>query len=181
MSVRIRQDESAAEQSPQRTGAAPAHLRSSRGAATRASLLAMQRSAGNRATADLVGQSRSPVHGVVAQPGRPLQPALQREMEQALGHDFSSVRIHSDARAADSARSVDAAAYTVGENIVLGQGTTITGASGRRLLAHELTHVVQQRRGPVDGTPAPGGILVSDPSDRFEREADRVSKSRAIR
>jgi hypothetical protein len=145
-----------------------------------AALVAVQRSAGNRAAADLVAQSRSPVLDVIAQPGRPLEPAVQRDMEHALGHDFSTVRVHTDAQASESARSVEAAAYTVGENIVLGHGTTISGGSGRELLAHELTHVVQQRQGPVDGTPAPGGIRISDPSDRFEREADRVSKSTAI-
>jgi hypothetical protein len=129
---------------------------------------------GNKAVTDLM--ARSPVHDVIARPGRPLDAALRRDMEDALGHDFSSVRIHSDSQAAASARSVDAAAYTAGENIVLGSGTSLSGPGGRQLLAHELAHVVQQRRGPVDGTPAPGGIKISDPSDRFEQEADQVSR-----
>jgi hypothetical protein len=67
---------------------------------------------------------------------------------------------------------VNAHAYTVGHNIVF-QRDRYDPASdhGRTTLAHELTHVVQQRSGPVDGTDAGGGIKVSDPSDRFEREA----------
>jgi hypothetical protein len=136
--------------------------------------MSLQRSAGNKAVSDLV--TRSPVLDVIARPGRSLDHGLRRDMEGALGHDFSGVRVHSDAPAAASARSINAAAYTVGNNIVLGQGTSLGGTGGRKLLAHELTHVVQQRRGPVDGKPAPGGIKISDPSDRYERQAEEVSR-----
>jgi hypothetical protein len=67
---------------------------------------------------------------------------------------------------------VNAHAYTVGSNIVFQRDRYDPGSdTGRTMLAHELTHVVQQRSGPVDGTPTAGGIKVSDPSDRFEREA----------
>jgi hypothetical protein len=67
---------------------------------------------------------------------------------------------------------VNAHAYTVGSNIVFQRDQYDPGSdSGKHMLAHELTHVVQQRSGPVDGTSAGGGIRVSDPSDRFEREA----------
>jgi hypothetical protein len=67
---------------------------------------------------------------------------------------------------------VSAHAYTVGSNSVFQRGGYEPGsAAGQKLLAHELTHVVQQRSGPVDGTPAAGGVSVSDPSDRFELEA----------
>jgi hypothetical protein len=121
-------------------------------------------------------EERSPVLDVIARPGKPLDPPVQRDMEQALGHDFSDVRVHSDRQAQQSAHSVGASAYTVGSNVVLGQGASLSGTRGRELLAHELTHVVQQRKGPVSGTPAPGGIKISDPSDRFEREADRVGR-----
>ena len=89
-----------------------------------------------------------------------------------MGHDFSDVRVHDDSAAAASASAVNAHAYTVGSNIVFQRDTYNPGSSeGRTTLAHELTHVVQQRSGPVEGTSAPGGIKVSDPSDRFEREA----------
>jgi hypothetical protein len=142
----------------------------------RAGLLRLQRTAGNKAVSDLVGEARSPVLDVIQQPGRPLEAAARREMETNLGHDFSSVRVHDDPEAARSARSVGATAYTLGEHVVLGDGVRLTGSQGRRLLAHELTHVVQQRRGPVAGTPAPGGIQISDPSDQFERTADRVGR-----
>jgi hypothetical protein len=138
----------------------------------------LARTAGNKAVADLVGEAsiqRSPVLETISRPGRPLEPELRSKMESELGHDFSSVRIHDDHQAADSAAAVQAAAYTAGENIVLGQGTTLQRAGGHRLLKEELVHVVQQRQGPVDGTPAPGGIKLSDPSDRFERQAQRIA------
>jgi len=80
--------------------------------------------------------------------------------------------VHTDSAAHDSAKSVNAHAYTVGSNVVF-QRDKYDPASheGKTMLAHELTHVVQQRSGPVDGTESGGGIKVSDPSDRFEREA----------
>jgi len=69
-------------------------------------------------------------------------------MEQRFGHDFSRVRVHADAKAQMSAQAVNANAYTVGNDIVFASGRYLPGlAEGRRLLAHELTHVVQQRRG----------------------------------
>ncbi len=67
-------------------------------------------------------------------------------MESRFGHDFSKVRVHADASAAMSAQSVNARAYTLGQDIVFGAGQYAPGtAQGRRLLAHELTHVVQQQ------------------------------------
>src|SRR4029079_9887930 len=89
-----------------------------------------------------------------------------------LGADFSDVRVHDDAAAHESATSVGAQAYTVGSDVVFQRDAyDPSSAHGRTTLAHELTHVLQQRSGPVDGTSASGGIKVSDPSDRFEREA----------
>lgn len=85
------------------------------------------------------------VDRVLASVGRPLGPALQQDMGQRFGHDFSQVRIHTDEQAAESARAVNALAYTVGGNVVFGQGQYAPGTrEGKRLLAHELTHVVQQ-------------------------------------
>lgn len=64
-------------------------------------------------------------------------------MESRFGHHFSQVRVHADARAAESARAVDAVAYTAGHDVVFGLGRyQPASADGRRLLAHELTHVV---------------------------------------
>ena len=145
-------------------------------------LLHLQRVAGNAGVAGLVAQRRasgddegdsSPVHDVVSSKGSPLAPEVRSEMESAVGHDFGDVEVHTDTRAADSARSVQAHAYTVGNHIVFGEGRFRPDTDeGKHTLAHELTHVVQQRSEPVDGTPAAGGIRVSDPSDRFEREAE---------
>ncbi len=87
------------------------------------------------------------VENVLASPGRPLDPALRRDMEQRFGHDFSRVRVHSGASAKQSALDVNAYAYTVGQNMVFGAGRYTPGThDGRRLIAHELTHVVQQSR-----------------------------------
>jgi hypothetical protein len=74
-------------------------------------------------------------------------------MEPRFGHDFSSVHVHTDAKAAESARAVSAHAYTVGNDIVFGAGQFSPGTgAGRRLLAHELTHVIQQAGGRVQRT-----------------------------
>ena len=136
------------------------------------SLLGLQRAAGNGAVASLLEEERSPVHDVITSGGRPLEPEVRTDMEARLGHDFSDVRVHDDSAAAASATAVNAHAYTVGSNVVFQRAKYDPSShQGRTTLAHELTHVVQQRSGPVDGTSAPGGIKLSDPSDRFEREA----------
>src|SRR6478609_9511930 len=89
------------------------------------------------------------VDKTLASPGRPLEPALQQDMEQRFGHDFSRVRVHSDVASEISARQLDAHAYTSGNDIVFGSGRFAPATlAGRRLLAHELTHVVQQTETP---------------------------------
>jgi Domain of unknown function (DUF4157) len=78
-------------------------------------------------------------------PGRPLDSRTRRAMEARFGRDFSGVRIHDDARAAQTAEGIDAAAFTVGEDIAFAGGRFDPNTEqGRQLLAHELTHVVQQ-------------------------------------
>jgi hypothetical protein len=85
------------------------------------------------------------VDQTLASLGNPLEQTLRQDMEQRFGHDFSRVRVHSGTAAEQSARDVNANAYTVGHNIVFGAGLfTPATHEGRRLLAHELTHVVQQ-------------------------------------
>jgi hypothetical protein len=85
------------------------------------------------------------VDRVLAESGKPLGPALRRDMEQRFGYDFSRVRVHAGDVAEQSVREVNAVAYTVGHNIVFGTGRfQPTSHEGRRLIAHELTHVVQQ-------------------------------------
>jgi hypothetical protein len=150
-----------------------------------AGMLGLQRAAGNAGTASLVEEDRSPVHDVVGSGGgAPLDTSTRVDMESRFGHDFGDVRVHTDGAAHDSAKSVNAQAYTVGSNIVFQRDKYDPSSdSGKHMLAHELTHVVQQRSGPVDGTDAGGGVKVSDPSDRFEREAvanaDRLMSSPA--
>jgi hypothetical protein len=86
------------------------------------------------------------VRDVLNSPGRSLDAATRAFFESRFGHDFGSVRVHADERAAESARSVDAQAYTVGSHIVLGSPQSSSGGRpGSSLLAHELAHVVQQR------------------------------------
>lgn len=88
------------------------------------------------------------VHRVLSSPGVPLPHALQQKMEGRFGYDFSQVRLHSGKEAEESARDANALAYTVGHHIVFGAGQhSPESHEGSRLLAHELTHVVQQAGG----------------------------------
>ena len=90
------------------------------------------------------------VEHALAGPGRPLERALRRDMEQRFGSDFSRVRVHFGESAAQSAQDVNAKAYTVGHDIVFAAGQFAPDThEGRRLLAHELTHVVQQSTGQI--------------------------------
>ena len=143
-------------------------------------LLHLQRSAGNSGVVQLLGDEQeaadgSSVKDVVGRGGgQPLEGGLQSEMEGRFGADFSGVRVHTDGQAAASASSVNAHAYTVGNDIVFGGGRYDPASpTGQRTIAHELTHVVQQRSGPVDGSPAAGGIQLSNPADRFEQAAEQ--------
>jgi len=111
------------------------------------------------------------VHDVLRAPGQPLDAGARAFMEPRFGHSFADVRVHTDARAAESARAVSAAAYTVGHDIVFSAGSYApSGREGRRLLAHELAHVVQQRHAGGDS----GGLRV-DPDGQGERMADDAS------
>ncbi|OUL98517.1 eCIS core domain-containing protein [Variovorax sp. JS1663] len=92
----------------------------------------------------------SSVERVLAQQGAPLGPSLRQDMERRFGHDYANVRVHADSAAAESARAIDAAAYTVGRHVVFGAAQFAPESSqGRRLIAHELTHVLQQAGGSV--------------------------------
>src|ERR1700716_938458 len=154
---------------------------------TPSAVMHLQKTAGNdTVTAALEEQETSPVKDVVGSGGgSPLDRDTRGFMESRLGADFSDVRVHTDGKATESARSVQAYAYTVGNDVVFQSDKYAPDSdSGQRMLAHELTHVVQQRSGPVDGTPAPGGIKVSHPSDSFERAAestaDRVMSAQPV-
>jgi hypothetical protein len=85
------------------------------------------------------------VSDVLSTPGRPLDATTLGFFSARFGHDFSHVRVHAGAEAAESARSIDALAYTVGSHVVFGSGQYAPGShSGKRLIAHELAHVIQQ-------------------------------------
>ena len=84
-------------------------------------------------------------HDVSRTPGQPLDPTACTFMEPRFGYDLSAIRVHTDRQAAESAQSVDALAFTTGRHIVFGEGRYSPESSdGRRLLAHELAHVIQQ-------------------------------------
>ena len=142
-------------------------------------LLHLQRSAGNGGVAQLLADEEpadeSPVKAVVGRGGgEPLEDGLRTDMEGRFGADFGGVRVHTDGQASESARAVNAHAYTVGEDIVFAGGRYDPASpTGQRTIAHELTHVVQQRSGPVDGSPTGDGIRLSSPGDRFEQAAEQ--------
>jgi hypothetical protein len=115
------------------------------------------------------------VHEVLRSPGRPLDAYTRAFMEPRFGHDFGKVRVHSDAKAGESARTVDALAYTVGQDIVFGAGQYAPGTiPGQRLLAHELAHTVQQSSGASVMKSDPE---TTDPGDTAEREAEEASRA----
>jgi hypothetical protein len=114
--------------------------------------------------------SRDPVRTVLESPGQPLDAATRYFMEPRFGRDFSDVRVHTDAQAAESAKSLNALAYTVGPHVVFGVGRYETcSSSGRGLLAHELVHVAQQSKGSFSTVPTQLSI-----SNSGEAEADAV-------
>lgn len=112
------------------------------------------------------------VHDVLRSPGQPLDAGTRTFMESRFSHDFSGVRVHTDAKAAESARSVNALAYTVGRDLVFGMGQySPTTMIGRRLLAHELTHVVQQSSQHIAPNP---DLTIGSGDDSVEQEAKRI-------
>jgi hypothetical protein len=148
--------------------AAPAHLAIS-GAPLRIQRVTEQ-AIGNT---DMVAPAS--VDRVLSSSGRRLEPSLQRDMGQRFGHDFSRVRVHTGAEAERSARDVSANAYTVGHNIVFGAGQFAPGThEGRRLIAHELTHVVQQTgvKG-IDANQRGERVTINPVTDILQRQPKR--------
>jgi hypothetical protein len=115
------------------------------------------------------------VDHALAESGAPLAPTVRQNMEQRFGHDFSQVRVHAGKSAEESARDVNASAYTVGQDIVFGASRFAPGThEGQRLLAHELTHVVQQRTSLAAGIQrAPTACATTK---RKDAEADILKK-----
>jgi hypothetical protein len=123
-------------------------------------------------------QSAPPiVHDTLRSPGAMLDPETRAFFEARFGEDFSGVRIHTDSRAAESARAVNATAYTVGRNIAFAPGSFAPATTkGRRLLAHELTHTLQQpQRSDTTTSPDQAQLSVGAPDDQYEQEAEQVA------
>jgi hypothetical protein len=111
------------------------------------------------------------VHDVITSTGQPLGVSTRSFFESKFGYDFGKVRVHTDARAAESARKLNARAYATGQNIVFGSGEyDAETREGKRLLGHELAHVVQQSRRLI----SPQSIL-DRPGDGLERAADEAA------
>jgi hypothetical protein len=138
---------------------------------------------GNRAFAELArhgegilpdGRAHPDVERAIAARrggGRALDGGVRSRMAPGLGDELGDVRVHDGAEADALARSVQARAFTVGSDLFFAEGEHRPGtAAGDRLLAHELTHVVQQR-----GAPAQGPLTVSEPGDASEHEADQAA------
>jgi hypothetical protein len=118
------------------------------------------------------------VHEVLHSPGQPLDRETREFMEPRFGHDFSKVRVHTDAKAAESARAVNARAYTVGRHVAFDTGHyTPSTPIGRQLLAHELVHVVQQDQAQSFGPLSPAG----DTLENFaENAAGRIMNGEPV-
>lgn len=111
------------------------------------------------------------VHEVLRSPGQPLDPKTRAFMEPRFGHDFGHVRVHTDARAAESARAASALAYTVGHNVVFGENKYAPAShSGRELLGHELAHTIQQRN-------ASSVLSSSEQDGTFESSANAAAQN----
>ena len=105
--------------------------------------------------------------------GQPLDQGVRRQMESTFGGGLDHVRVHTDAQSDTLNRALSARAFTVGSDIFFRQGAYNPGASsGRELIAHETTHVVQQGNGQVRTK-----LAVNQPGDKYEQEADAVAKS----
>ena len=120
------------------------------------------------------------VHDVLRLPGQPLDAATRSFFEPRFGHDFSRVRVHADALAGDSAKAVNAHAYTAGNDIVFDSGRYApTGAEGRKLLAHELAHTIQQRpvlsrQAKKDDDPLNQTLRPHDPTAGFKQPENKT-------
>ena len=112
------------------------------------------------------------VHEVLQSLGQPLDATTRTFMESRFGHDFSQVRVHTDTKAAEAAEAVNARAYTVGQNVVFGAGQyTLDTTIGKKLLAHELTHTIQQG----NQNPAyQSELQIGSTSDPAEAVADKM-------
>ena len=108
--------------------------------------------------------------------GQSLDSNVQAKMSDSTGQDFSDVKVHTGPDSHELNELLSAKAFTTGSDIFFREGAYDPGSSsGQELLAHELTHVVQQRSGSVGG--GDGGMTVNAPGDSYEQEADSIAKS----
>ncbi|ELY95775.1 hypothetical protein C483_00810 [Natrialba hulunbeirensis JCM 10989] len=122
------------------------------------------------------GDVPSTVLDVLGQGGTPLDSPIQRALEERMDADFSNVRIHTGAKAAEAADAIDAKAFTCGNDIVFNSGEYDTESpEGQHLLAHELAHVRQQTGAAISMMPQEGADLEIDPDPQLEREADEAA------
>jgi hypothetical protein len=106
--------------------------------------------------------------------GQPLSESTRSFFEPRFDADFSKVRLHTDSKAAETAKSINAKAFTTGKNIIFNSGQYSPGtSSGKHLLAHELTHVIQQN--PMPPTKQP--VQQKQPKDKYEQKANQVTDS----
>ena len=171
-----------APQSSPRAPGGPAARSSPRAGAADA-LHALQRAAGNRAVRRIAQAARRPQPAAPAGdgalglragrgPGRPLEPAVRSLMEAAFGASLAGVRVHTGAHARQATRQLGGAAFTAGDDLFFAAGRYDPHShGGRRLLAHELAHVLQQEH----GRRRPDPLAATTPGDRYEREARRVA------
>jgi len=123
-------------------------------------------------------EAPSIVHEVLRSSGQPLDSSTRAFMEPRFGHDFSHVRVHTDAKAAASAQAVNARAYTVGRDVVFGTGSySPQMGEGRKLIAHELTHVAQQ----AQQTESTLGLTIGPANSSDETQAERVADAVMVR
>jgi hypothetical protein len=107
--------------------------------------------------------------------GQTLDSGVQAQMADTTGHDFSEVKVHTSPESDQLNRQIGAKAFTTGQDVFFRDGAyQPNSSSGQELIAHELTHVVQQSSGAVGGS---GGMMVNAPGDAFEQEADAVAKA----
>ena len=121
------------------------------------------------------------VHEVLRSSGQALDSGVRAAMETRFGHDFSRVRVHADARAAESAKAINARAYARGDNIVFAAGEFAPQSNaGRKLLAHELAHVVQQSSVAGPATSGLDSLGIGAARGSAENEADRMAAGGAF-
>ena len=152
-------------------------------------LLRLQQRVGNRAVQRLLAQRKEDgsfelddeTAGRINRArggGQPLEGTVQEQMSAAMGYDFTGVRVHTSPESDDLNRQFSARAFTTGQDIFVRQGDYAPHSStGRELVAHELSHVVQQSTGRVGGSG--GGMTVRPAGDAFEQEADALARQAA--